>query len=204
MARRPQILSYQGNIGSGKSTLLRGIQQYVNTHRNKGEFTILHEPVQSWAPFFQRYHEKQISAYNLQTQIQNTLRQRIQNIPQTQTLLIERSNLSALNIFIPILIAQDEMTDNERKVLCQLDEDLIEDAIVFVDSDPIECYNRTKNRRQPGDQLISKDYLRLIHQKHIEWQGTEVLPKIMVPNPFTINYEEHLKEIETLQDKISH
>ena len=59
MARRPQILSYQGNIGSGKSTLLRGIQQYVNTHRNKGEFTILHEPVQLWAPFFKRYHEKQ-------------------------------------------------------------------------------------------------------------------------------------------------
>ena len=53
-------------------------------------------------------------------------------------------------------------------------EDYGVDGIIWLRTEPDECYSRVKNRNREGEKGIDLGYLRKCHQYHLEWLSADL------------------------------
>jgi deoxyadenosine/deoxycytidine kinase len=173
----------EGNIGSGKSTFL--------THL-ANEFKVILEPVDEWTKMKNAngkniieefYNDPARNAYLFQS---IAFRSRMKNITNKEGYFIERSIFTDRNIFAQTcrddgLIGDIEWDDyvswfdwltSEFKVAPK--------GIIYLRCDPDVSLERIKKRNRSGEETISIDYLRKLHEKHEQWLLNEKSVPVLI------------------------
>jgi deoxyadenosine/deoxycytidine kinase len=79
------------------------------------------------------------------------------------------------------------------------------DLILYVNTNPDECYNRIIKRNRPEEvNKISKDYLTMCHNKHLEWfdlNNSEHKTKIIHINGHS-SVEDVLEFVKSITNKL--
>ncbi len=176
------LVTIEGNIGSGKSTI-------INYLRNlKSDYIVfVDEPVAEWLNikhpengknalevFYEDQKENsfwfQILAYI--TRLRNLLKT-IEEHPD-KIIICERSIYTDKYVFAKMLYESNYLSEMEWKTYSywfDTFKDKTElDLILYVNTEPDECYNRIIKRNRPEEvNKISKDYLVMCHNKHLQW-----------------------------------
>ena len=174
------IITVEGNIGSGKSTLLKNLEN-IN-HEN---LVFVPEPVSEWLDiksgdknalelFYENQKENsfwfQVLAYI--TRLRNLLTI-IENNPN-KIIICERSIYTDKYVFAKMLYEAGNISEIEWKTYSYWFDTFKDktklDLILYVNTEPDECYNRIIKRSRPEEvDKISKEYLISCHKKHLEW-----------------------------------
>jgi deoxyadenosine/deoxycytidine kinase len=174
------IITVEGNIGSGKSTLLKNLEN-IN-HEN---LVFVPEPVSEWLDiksgdknalelFYENQKENsfwfQVLAYI--TRLRNLLTI-IENNPN-KIIICERSIYTDKYVFAKMLYEAGNISEIEWKTYSYWFDTFKDktklDLILYVNTEPDECYNRIIKRSRPEEvDKISKEYLISCHNKHLEW-----------------------------------
>lgn len=174
------IITVEGNIGSGKSTLLKNLE-----NMNHANLVFVPEPVSEWLNiksgdknalelFYENQKENsfwfQVLAYI--TRLRNLLTI-IENNPD-KIIICERSIYTDKYVFAKMLHESGNISEIEWKTYSYWFDTFKDktklDLILYVNTDPEECYNRIIKRSRPEEvDKISKEYLTGCHNKHLEW-----------------------------------
>ena len=176
------LVTIEGNIGSGKSTI-------INYLRNlKSDYIVfVDEPVAEWINikhpesgknalevFYEDQKENsfwfQILAYI--TRLRNLLKT-IEEHPD-KIIICERSIYTDKYVFAKMLYESSYLSEMEWKTYSYWFDTFKNktelDLILYVNTEPDECYNRIITRNRPEEvNKISKDYLIMCHNKHLQW-----------------------------------
>ena len=161
-----KIIAIEGNIGSGKSTLLQQLSQWP-------VLNVIQEDVDSWKKegwleLFYSDLKRYSGTFQLRTQLSH-----IENKSKFKTdaiNVIERSPLSNKYIFGKMLKEDGFLHEKEYDIIGKVN-DLAgwsPDIVVVLLCDPDVCYERIKKRGREGEKIPSVDYLRALHQKHLD------------------------------------
>ena len=174
------IITVEGNIGSGKSTILKHLESLKNEN-----IVFVPEPVAEWLNikvneknvlelFYENQKENsfwfQVLAYI--TRLRNLLTI-IENNPD-KIIICERSIYTDKYVFAKMLHEAGNISEIEWKTYSYWFDTFKDktklDLILYVNTDPEECYNRILKRSRPEEvDKISKEYLTSCHNKHLEW-----------------------------------
>jgi deoxyadenosine/deoxycytidine kinase len=199
-----QKISIEGNIGSGKSTILKAIKQL-----NNDQIVFVDEPVDEWVSIknsngknaLQLFYENQkdnsfwfqIMAYI--TRLRNFFDVLEKN--KDKIIICERSIYTDKFVFAEMLYDMGYIKEIEWKTYLYWFDTFKDktnlDLIIYVNTEPEECYNRIKirNRNEEKDK-ITLEYLKSCHEKHIKWlENTQT--KII-----TINGHQSIDSIHSL------
>ncbi len=174
------LVTIEGNIGSGKSTIINHLR-----HLKSDYIVFVDEPVSEWLNithngknalevFYEDQKENsfwfQILAYI--TRLRNLLKT-IEEHPN-KIIICERSIYTDKYVFAKMLYESGYLSEMEWKTYSywfDTFKDKTElDLILYVNTNPDECYNRILKRNRPEEvNKISKDYLTMCHNKHLEW-----------------------------------
>ncbi|CAB3987458.1 thymidine kinase 2, mitochondrial-like, partial [Paramuricea clavata] len=186
---KPVKVSIEGNIGSGKTTLL----EYFNKHSH---VEVITEPVDKWqnvgdgntlALF---YEDPSRWSYLFQSYVLLTMlevHKRKQNRPVT---LMERSVYSAGYCFVENLYKSGNMSSIEYGVYRKWFDWVIReekphvDLIVYLRTDPKECYERIKKRSRKEETDIPMSLITSIHQHYEDWLINKT--KFEIPAPVLV------------------
>jgi len=172
------IYTVEGNIGSGKSTLLSKLK---NDDKN---IIIIQEPVDDWMKLKNKnneslfkcfYENPEKYSFLFQIHIMNTRFEKILNYNKDQTIICERSIMTDINIFVEALKELQQMNEFEYIVIKNLYETLLKlsqfkaDGIIYLQVDPLICFDRIKSRNREAEDSISLEYLQILHNKHQDW-----------------------------------
>lgn len=185
-----KIVSIEGNIGSGKSTLL---EQLKHKYSQRANILFLKEPVDEWAQIkdkegntmlqkFYANQEKYSFPFQLMAYISRIkiLRETIDNIMKmpihanekqnSYIIITERCVYTDKFVFAKMLYDNNKMEDvcyqiylhwfEEFSKICQIN------SIIYVNTNPIICYNRIHKRARDGEELIPLTYLENCHEYH--------------------------------------
>ena len=180
---RPWIISIDGNIGAGKTTLLQKLQREVDPKR----VVVVYEPVQKWTELvdltdgmslLQKYYTyPNMYSFMFQTVIFQTIIQSIEeaieNHPDCDIILCERSIKSSRNVFCKMLVENQCMTSFEHAVyesfftprICEL---YYPDHTIWLDVPIKTCLERIISRAREGEHIISLDYLQRIESLYLQ------------------------------------
>ena len=111
---------------------------------------------------------------------------------------MERSLLSANQVFSPILMQNGDLTQTQFDKLIQGQPPHPDQFIVFIEADPTICLTRINDRQQPGDELASLSYLEQIQKRHKLWFDQETRPKMRLHNNTESDIQEFLSYINSL------
>jgi deoxyadenosine/deoxycytidine kinase len=199
-----KIIAVEGNIGSGKSTLLAGleemkflkvIQEDVDSWKNEG-----------WLELFYSNLERFSGTFQLRTQLSHI--QNGKKFESKKINIVERSPLSNRFIFGKMLM--------ESKFLHPMEYELIDQVnrltgwephiVIVLLCDPDVCYERIKKRGREGENIPSVEYLKSLHQKHLELEKElkETKPEIhfiMIDTTFKTPNEIQSEFIQILKQK---
>ncbi len=174
------IITVEGNIGSGKSTILKHLESLKNDN-----IVFVPEPVAEWLNikvndknvlelFYENQKENsfwfQILAYI--TRLRNFL-DIVEKNPD-KIIICERSIYTDKYVFAKMLHEAGNINEIEWKTYCYWFDTFKDktkvDTILYVNTEPDECYKRINKRSRPEEvDKISKDYLTVCHNKHLEW-----------------------------------
>jgi len=142
-----------GNIGVGKSTQLRLLE-------GKG-YRVKREPIEDWSlDLF--YKDKSRWALLLQMQILYSFT----SVTSSQVPTIyERCPISSNHVFWDNLLQQKLVTEDEDKVYQKYYDKLSwkPDLYIYLVCSPEESWRRIQARKQVGDQKITLEYLKKLH-----------------------------------------
>jgi deoxyadenosine/deoxycytidine kinase len=181
-AKRPLIVSIEGNIGAGKSTILEALR-YKNDNLN---VVFMQEPVSVWETvvdesgktILMKYYENpdkyafpfQIMAYTTRL---SALKNCIENNPDCDVIVCERSLEADKNIFAKMLHDDGTIERMNYQIYNMLYNDTSKnyavDAIVYLRADPVKCLNRIHKRSRNGESSISVEYLSSCHRYYDTW-----------------------------------
>lgn len=211
--RQPIIISIDGNIGSGKSTtwmLLK--KKLINDKR----VVFVEEPVILWesvkdehgtsvlALFYKDTKKHafkfQILAYLTRMQL---LRKTIQDNPQCEIVISERSVETDMNVFAQLLYDTKDISHDEfeiYKMCCNEFKNYQKPLIVYIRADPEKCMERIISRAREGE-VIPIEYLTLCHEYHEKWiQMIESSKKMIIDanESIQITGEEPVERVEMI------
>lgn len=171
----------EGNIGSGKSTFLNRMETLMSN------IQIVQEPVDEWfmvkdrhdVSLFERfYQEPNKYSFLLQMNILSSRYRTMMNNTYTSNdddvCLFERSILTDKYVFVPALCDMDQLSKMEFEVFTNVFDSVKHctqriDGIIYLQCSPEVSYERILKRNRQGEEGISIDYLRTLHNKHEEW-----------------------------------
>lgn len=192
-----KIVTIEGNIGSGKSTLLENLR---NVYKNNSNIYFLREPVSEWESIkdkdgntmLQKFYadqEKysfafQMMAYISRLKILRETLDHIMSLPNSENpknnsyiIVTERCLHTDRYVFAKMLYDQKKIEDvcyqiysnwfDEFARICNID------TIIYVNTNPIICYNRIHKRSREGEELIPLEYLESCHKYHDEFLTNE-------------------------------
>jgi deoxyadenosine/deoxycytidine kinase len=178
-ASEGRIIAVEGNIGSGKSTLLSRLEDY-------DFLKVIQEDVESWKnegwlELFYSNLERFSGTFQLRTQLSHI--QNGKKFVKDKINIVERSPLSNKYIFGKMLMESKFLHPKEFELIDQVN-DLTgwhPDLVIVLLCDPNVCYERIKKRGRQGENIPSIDYLKALHQKHLELEKQlENHPKIKI------------------------
>jgi deoxyadenosine/deoxycytidine kinase len=180
---RPWMISIDGNIGAGKTSLLQKIQQEVDPKR----VVIVYEPVDIWTKLadmtdglslLQKYYTyPHMYSFMFQTVIFQTIIQSIEeaieNNPDCDIILCERSIKTSRNVFCKMLVEDQYMTSFEHSVyesfftprICEL---YYPDQTIWLDVPIKTCLERIISRAREGEKVINLNYLQRIESLYLQ------------------------------------
>ena len=174
------IITVEGNIGSGKSTILKHLESL-----NNDNIVFVPEPVAEWLNikvagknvlemFYENQKENsfwfQVLAYI--TRLRNFMS--IVEKNPNKIIVCERSIYTDKYVFAKMLYEAGNISEIEWTTYCYWFDTFKEktkvDVILYVNTEPEECFNRINKRCRPEEvDKISKDYLAVCHNKHLQW-----------------------------------
>lgn len=187
---RPRIITIEGNIGAGKSTLVETMRE---RYKNRDDIVFLQEPVDIWSTITQdgktmlelfyanpkKYSFAfQIMAYNTRLKlIQNTINDIVSKNKNVKIIIMERSLDADKNIFAKMLFDDGLMESCMYQIYLQMSDEGMKkytaDGILWIDTPPEICKERTISRNREGEESISIDYLRKCDIYHKEWLSAD-------------------------------
>lgn len=168
----------EGNVGAGKSTLLSLLAQRLPYT------SIVFESVSSWnkaetgtsllGHFYQdsRRWSYTMETYTMFTRVQEHLREQADPNPFK---IIERSLYSGHYCFARNGYLQGFLDEAEWVLYNKWFNFLVEQrcktphGFIYLQTDPIVCYERGKKRSRSSEEGISLDYFKQIHEQHEEF-----------------------------------
>ena len=192
-----KIVSIEGNIGSGKSTLLENLRkQYTNnTH-----IVFLKEPVDDWEKIkddqgntmlkkFYADQNKYSFAFQMMAYISRLkiLRDTVKEITsknnqndqnnETVIIITERSLYTDKYVFAKMLHDQGNIEDVCYQIYLNWFDEFSKDFpinnTIYVNTEPINCYNRIHKRARDGEEVIPLAYLQDCHKYHEDFLDLE-------------------------------
>jgi deoxycitidine kinase/deoxyguanosine kinase len=184
-----KFVSIEGNIGSGKTTLIHNLKE---KYKDREDILFLEEPIDIWnliqdkngktvLEYFYGDLGKyafpfQVMAYTTRLQL---MQETIANAsPKVKVVVMERSLEADANIFAKMLYEEGIMNTIEYQIYSLMTENNWEDygvdGIIWLQTEPEECYSRVKLRNREGEEGIDLGYLRKCHQYHLEWLGANL------------------------------
>ena len=175
------LVTIEGNIGSGKSTIINYLRNLKSD-----DIVFVDEPVAEWLSiknddgknalevFYEDQKENsfwfQILAYI--TRLRNLLKTIEEHT--NKIIICERSIYTDKYVFAKMLYESGNLSEMEWKTYSYWFDTFKDktklDLILYVNTEPEECYNRIIKRNRPEEiNKISKDYLTMCHNKHLEW-----------------------------------
>lgn len=161
-------------------------------HRNtaNAKFVYLTEDIATWTLLGDMYADRSVFAFPFQMQVlisqYETLRQ-IERLEDDTVVVIERSPTSAHNVFVSIM--RDEGIFTHAEILAydkfydyvQSKFNRYPATIVYMKASPETCADRIHRRNRPGEQDISVNYLRSVHDRHESWLDISRSDKVSLP-----------------------
>ena len=184
-----RLVSIEGNIGAGKSTLIQTLQE---KYKDRSDILFIQEPIDIWNTIqdnkgkniLQYFYENlgkyafafQIMAYTTRL---NLIKETIQNASKkVKVIVMERSLEADSNIFAKMLFEEGVMNTIEYQIYNLMGKDNWNDygvdGIIWLRTEPEECYSRIQHRNREGEQDINLEYLRKCHQYHLEWLSADM------------------------------
>jgi deoxyadenosine/deoxycytidine kinase len=198
------MIFIEGNIGTGKSTFLTKLSE---------EFKVILEPVDEWTKtrnangknlLEEFYSDPARNAYLFQS---IAFRSRMKNIVNQESCLIERSIYTDRNVFAKTCREDNLISDIEWNDYCGWFDWLTDEfkikphGFVYLRCDPTISYERIKLRKRSGEETISFDYLKKLHQKHDDWLLNEKNVKVIVIN-VDEDFENNPEKLQSMIDKV--
>lgn len=179
------LFTVEGNIGAGKSTLLKSLE----TETFCAPHIVLYEPVEEWMnvkpegpdsmSLFEKYYTNKgrygfmFQMYALQTRVNHLLNTINNN--KDKIIICERTHLTDCEIFAKMLAQGGIMDKTEYFVYKSWYDDctqrlngVIKGAIYLRTTPPI-CMTRIAKRSREGEENISVQYIKTLHELHDEW-----------------------------------
>lgn len=187
MTANYKIVSIEGNIGSGKSTLLENLRK---KYKNNELVVFLKEPVDDWEKIkdkegnnmlkkFYLNQEKYSFAFQMMAYISRLkiLRDTIKEIrknPENKYIIItERSLYTDKYVFAKMLHDQGKIEDVCYQIYLNWFDEFVSDYdinyTIYVNTEPIKCYERIHKRSREGEEVIPLNYLIECHNYHSEF-----------------------------------
>lgn len=148
------MIVVEGNIGCGKSTLL-----------SKLPFPVFKEKIDEW-PLDLFYSDKSRWAFLLQLKILQTTVRPVHGVA-------ERCPSSAFHVFWKYMVKNNIVSDVEDSVCTWLysrpELTWEPDMIIYLRASPEKCFSNISKRHQVGDQSITLEYIKSIHNLYEEY-----------------------------------
>ena len=186
------IVSIEGNIGSGKSTLLENLKTIFKDNSN---VLFLREPVDEWEKIkdkdgntmLQKFYANQQEysfAFQMMAYISRLtiLRETVRDIMKraadkaTATtankyiIITERSLYTDKYVFAKMLYDQGKIEDVKYQIYLNWFDEFAKDFpvndVIYVNTDPVKCYERIHKRARIGEEVIPLAYLESCHNYH--------------------------------------
>ena len=186
------IVSIEGNIGSGKSTLLETLKTIFKANSN---VLFLREPVDEWEKIkdkdgntmLQKFYANQQEysfAFQMMAYISRLtiLRETVRDIMKraadkaTATtankyiIITERSLYTDKYVFAKMLYDQGKIEDVKYQIYLNWFDEFAKDFpvndVIYVNTDPLKCYERIHKRARIGEEVIPLAYLESCHNYH--------------------------------------
>jgi len=198
------MLFVEGNIGTGKSTFLNKLSQ---------EFKVILEPVDEWTKtrnangknlLEEFYSDPARNAYLFQS---IAFRSRMKNIVNQDTAIIERSIYTDRNVFAKACREDGLISDIEWNDYCGWFDWLTNEfkvkptGFIYLRCDPKVSYERVQKRSRSGEESISLDYLKKLHQKHDQWLLNEEKTPVLVVD-VNEDFENDPEKLQSMIDRV--
>jgi deoxyadenosine/deoxycytidine kinase len=177
----PIIVSIDGNIGAGKTTLFKELQCRFSNRKN---FVFLDEPVSTWQTLCDEngvsllelfYKDSQCWAFSFQIAAyisRLALLKEVTDRDPNAIIITERSLNTDRHVFAKMLRDQNKINKVDYEIYLKWFETFAKDypvrKIIYVKTDPVNCYSRIKTRAREGESVIPLDYLQMCHSYHEE------------------------------------
>lgn len=182
---KPLTVLVEGNIACGKTNLL-------NTLEKSEVFKVFHEPLAKWQNlngmnlFDLYYRDPKKYFVPFQLYVLQTLHEQQNTFCERPVRLMERSSLSAQNVFNQAALIQ-KIIDQPTNLVLETYFNLFQekfpiepDLIIYVRSTPEEIYKRIHHRGRFEERQISLNYIRLLHNLYEKWINAVDCPVIFV------------------------
>lgn len=196
----------EGNIGSGKTTLVRKLKDREDTE-------VIEEPVDLWLSIRDDdgkhslldlfYSDSKRYSYLFQTMVFKTRLMSLDHEQEKSIRFSERSIWTDKYIFGENCIENNMMNAIEAKSYYKwfnwLEKHFEPNpaGIIYIQCSPEKCMERIKKRAREGEDLISYDYLKQLHNKHEKWLTTWTkTPVLIIDNEKDDNWDCIMKQIE--------
>jgi deoxyadenosine/deoxycytidine kinase len=170
------IFTVDANIGAGKSTVLDFL------HRSHSVAIDL-EPVEKWMPYLHDMYENNSGAFGFQVRVWLD-RCWVQQRPNMNPILMERSPYFQANVFVPTNLDEGRITIREYHKLQEMYQKTLSlwapHAYIYLRSDPLRCHERIMKRGRHSESGISLEYLQKLHDYHEKAYRLAVAQRIPV------------------------
>jgi deoxyadenosine/deoxycytidine kinase len=151
-------ISIEGNIASGKSTIISCLQESTR-------LPVFLEPIGQWS-FLQYFYQDTSRwgfAFNLEV-LYNMHKFKHNNYPA----IYERTPNTCRYVFTQLQYEENTMTKEELVLFDKIYKEFSwdQDVLIYLKTDPSECYNRMKNRNRKCEDTVPLDYLQKVDDKH--------------------------------------
>lgn len=220
----PRLITLEANISSGKTTVISLLKE-----RNYDDVMIVKEPVDEWLnlknkeskSILELFYSDQkeygftFQIYALFTRFMllkeafdHAKKWEEENPGKVLKIITERTILSDYYIFASILHEDGYINDIEmavyKKWFNTFSEEFTVSKIIYIRSSVETCVKRITLRNRNGENLIKKEYLEKLHEKH-ENLNNSIFPKyetLVVENEFELHTEEYRSNINLIIDFI--
>lgn len=179
---RFKIISIEGNIGSGKSTLLEKLKNHYGENKH---IVFLKEPVEDWDVIrdeegntmlskFYNDKPKYSFAFQMMAYISRlaNLKKTIKDYSEKHDIIIisERSLNTDKEVFAKMLFDTGFIELVNYKIYLNWYHSFVEDCpvskVIYVNTEPVICHQRIKQRLREGESNITLEYLNTCHEYH--------------------------------------
>jgi deoxyadenosine/deoxycytidine kinase len=195
----------EGNIGCGKSEILFHIERNYDC-------SVVYEPVNEWQCFgserinyLQKFYENPKKyAFLFQNLAQFTRMQICTKKDSTQKALcfIERGLESVITVFSKVLQEEGLLSWEEYSFLKEQSQaynkiyNTSKIPVLYIRTDPLNCFERIRQRGRPEERNVSTEYLRKLHSCYDQWLLNNTI------SPIVIDGNKALVEVCEYFDKI--